>query len=160
WGFAYCDRIYAAPYISLCDIDWAIRELEWALDEGARIVVMRPAAVVTEHGPRSPADPMFDPFWSRAAEAGITVIAHAGDSGYGAHGYVDDDSFHSFTGPPNPLRTLIHGDRPIHDFLAALMVGRLFDRHPRLRVASIENGSAFLPALLKKLTKIHSQQRG
>ncbi len=27
-----------------CDIDWAISELEWAIDRGARTVVMRPAA--------------------------------------------------------------------------------------------------------------------
>jgi cytochrome P450 len=32
WGFNYQDRIFAAPYISLCDVDWAVEELEWALD--------------------------------------------------------------------------------------------------------------------------------
>ena len=31
WGCNYRDRIFAAPYISLCDVDWAISELEWAL---------------------------------------------------------------------------------------------------------------------------------
>ena len=28
-----------------------------------------------------PADPIFDPFWARVNEAGITVVVHAGDSG-------------------------------------------------------------------------------
>ena len=37
WGFAYQDRIFAAPYISLCDLDWAIGELEWAAERGARV---------------------------------------------------------------------------------------------------------------------------
>ena len=37
WGFAYQDRIFAAPYLSLCDVDWAVHELEWALDRGARV---------------------------------------------------------------------------------------------------------------------------
>ena len=37
WGFAYEDRIFAAPYISLADVDGAVRELEWALDHGARV---------------------------------------------------------------------------------------------------------------------------
>ena len=36
--------IFAAPYITLADLDWAVRELEWALDKGARTIVMRPAA--------------------------------------------------------------------------------------------------------------------
>ena len=44
WGCNYQDRIFAAPYISLADVDAACRELEWALDNDARVVVMRPAA--------------------------------------------------------------------------------------------------------------------
>ena len=89
WGFAYRDRIFAAPYISLVRRRLGGRELEWALDRGARVVVhaarrgRRPPT-----GPRSPADPMFDPFWARVNEAGITVVVHAGDSGYSSHGYA------------------------------------------------------------------------
>ena len=44
WGFEYQGRVFASPYITLADLDWAIRELEWALEHGARTVVMRPAA--------------------------------------------------------------------------------------------------------------------
>jgi len=68
----------------------AVRELEWCLDNGARTIVMRPAAVQTANGPRSPADPMFDPFWARVNEAGITTVVHAGDSGYSTQGYAED----------------------------------------------------------------------
>ena len=50
WGFAYENRIFAAPYLSLCDVDWAVQELEWALDRGARVICLRPAAVFTETG--------------------------------------------------------------------------------------------------------------
>ena len=32
WGFDYEDRIFAAPYISLADLDVAVEELECALD--------------------------------------------------------------------------------------------------------------------------------
>ena len=32
WGCNYQNHIFAAPYISLCDVDWAFEELEWALD--------------------------------------------------------------------------------------------------------------------------------
>src|SRR6478736_3868302 len=54
WGFAYRDKIFAAPYLTLADQDWAIRELEWAIDRGARMIVMRPAAQFTRNGPRTP----------------------------------------------------------------------------------------------------------
>ena len=32
---------------------------------------------------------MFDPFWARVNEAGITVAVHGADSGYGYNGYAD-----------------------------------------------------------------------
>ena len=35
WGFNYRDRIFAAPYMTLVDVDAAVRELEWALGGGA-----------------------------------------------------------------------------------------------------------------------------
>ena len=98
WGCNYKDKIYAAPYLSLADLDFAIRELDWALAQGARVVVMRPAPIWTALGPRSPADPIFDPFWARAAEAGITVVVHAGDSGYTTHGYTRDGFASGFDG--------------------------------------------------------------
>ncbi len=47
WGMAYRDRIFAAPYITLADVDEAVRELEWALDQDARSVVLRAAAPIT-----------------------------------------------------------------------------------------------------------------
>ncbi|WP_373167493.1 hypothetical protein [Mycobacterium marinum] len=40
WGFAYQERIFAAPYITLCIPDNAVRELEWALRHDARFIVM------------------------------------------------------------------------------------------------------------------------
>ncbi len=151
WGFAYENRIYAAPYLSLADVDWAVRELEWALARGARVVCMRPAAPWTASGPCSPADPRFDPFWARVAEAGVTVVAHAGDSGYSSEGYAHDGFGASFEGMSGPNVKLFHIERAAHDFLVTLCFDKLFERFPRLRVASVENGSEFLGDLFRKL---------
>jgi hypothetical protein len=82
WGFAYRERLFAAPYLTLVDVDAAVAELEWALSRDARCVVMRPAPVVTPSSSLSPADARFDPFWARVNEAGITVAYHSGDAGY------------------------------------------------------------------------------
>src|SRR6202042_1581316 len=92
------DRIFAAPYISLADVDAAVAELEWALDQDARAVVLRAAAPVTRLGPRSPAAEEFDPFWARVNEAGITVVVHAGDAGLSSNGYAVDGFSASFKG--------------------------------------------------------------
>lgn len=152
WGLDYQGRIFAAPYLSLADVDWAVRELEWALERGARVIVMRPAAVWTATGPRSPADPLFDPFWARVDEAGISVAIHAGDSGYSSQGYARDGFGASFEGSGwKPSIKAFHIERAAQDFLTTLVFDKLFDRFPRLRIASVENGSEFLPDLFRKL---------
>ena len=73
WGFAYQERIFAAPYITLVDPDQAVAELQWALDRDARFIVMVGGPIVVNGMGRSPADPVYDPFWSLANESGITV---------------------------------------------------------------------------------------
>ena len=153
WGFSYKNRIFGAPYISLADVDFACEELEWALAQDARTVVMRPAAVHTaKDGVRSPSDPMFDPFWARVNEAGIVVVVHAGDSGYTTHGYVQDGfSASAVFDVMNPNIKHFNIERAAYDFLITLSYERLFERFPNLRIASIENGAEFLPDLFRKL---------
>ena len=163
WGLAHQGRIFAAPYFSLCDVEWACAELEWALARGARVLCTRPAAAFTRDGPRSPADPVFDPFWARANEAGITVVIHAGDSGYHTNGYADD-RFSAFgqsaaVGYGRPSLKSWSFERAALDFLATLVFDRLFERFPNLRVASVENGSEFLPYLFRKLESSGRNQR-
>jgi hypothetical protein len=153
WGCNYQNKIFAAPYITLADVDFACEELEWALGHDARTVVLRPSAVWTRNdGTKSPSDPMFDPFWARVNEAGITVVVHAADSGYTTHGYVRDgfSAAGAFSGyMPNIKHFNI--ERAAYDFLITLCYERLFERFPNLRVASIENGAEFLPDLFRKL---------
>jgi predicted TIM-barrel fold metal-dependent hydrolase len=161
WGFAYQDRIFAAPYLSLCDVDWAVQELEWALDRGARVVCLRPAAVMTETGPFAPADPRFDPFWARVNEAGVTVVAHAGDSGYTSHGYAKDGFSAAFgDGAGRPSIKMLTMERAIYDFLASLVFDQLFERFPHVRIASVENGSEFLADMFRKMRSWHRKIPG
>jgi predicted TIM-barrel fold metal-dependent hydrolase len=152
WGFAYRDRIFAAPYLTLADPGWAVRELDWALERGARVVVMRPAAAFTAEGPSSPFQPRFDPFWARVAEAGVTVVAHAGDSGVTTHGYTRD-GFSADVGGNHfaPSIKAFNIERAIHDFLATAIFDRIFQRFPNLRIASVENGAEYLRDLFRKL---------
>jgi predicted TIM-barrel fold metal-dependent hydrolase len=160
WGMAYQDRIFAAPYLSLADVHWACDELEWAIDEGAHVVVMRAAAPTTITGQRSPFDPMFDPFWARLNEAGIPLVIHAGDSGYSSNGYADDGFSASFGGGWKPSIKSFAIERAAADFVITSVFEKLFDRFPRLRLATVENGSDFLPDALKKLSSTHHKMPG
>jgi predicted TIM-barrel fold metal-dependent hydrolase len=159
WGYGYQGRIWAAPYVALADLDVAVQELERAIGLGARSVVMRAAAPVTASGRLPASDETFDPFWARVQEAGITVVVHAGDAGpTTTAGYAGGAFSASFTG--RPRITTLTMERSIHDFLASLLFDKLFERFPRLRIASVENGAQFLPGLLSGLQSASRKMPG
>jgi predicted TIM-barrel fold metal-dependent hydrolase len=107
--------------------------------------------VWTSLGPKSPSDPYFDPFWARVNEAGITVVVHAGDSGYSTNGYAEDGFGATFAGMGRPSIKLLNIERAAYDFLLTLALDKLFERFPNVRIASVENGSEFLADLFRKL---------
>ena len=92
---------------------------------------------------------------ARIDEAGLPVAIHTGDSGYNELWSVQ---WGEQPRPPLQYMTpfqwyLGFGGRPITDMLANLILNNLFGRFPRLRVLSIENGSDWVPALLKDMDK-------
>jgi predicted TIM-barrel fold metal-dependent hydrolase len=153
WGFAHRNRIFAAPYLSMLDLERALAELDWVIKEGARLITIRPGPA---HG-RSPADPYFDPFWARIEEAGVLVTYHAfeGPSDAG------DAYYRLWAAPPQPrlrehvlLKSVIAGiDASIMDTLSALVLHNLFGRFPRLKVATIELGAGWVEYLLKRIDR-------
>jgi predicted TIM-barrel fold metal-dependent hydrolase len=156
WGFSYRDRIFAAPYITLIDPANAATELRWALDHDARFVVMVGGPIVANGIGRSPADPVFDPFWSLANEAGVTVCYHGGDSAYSQ--YLEDwgETAETESFRQNPFRSILSVDAHQDTFANLLALG-LFQRFTNLRLASIESGSAWVFHLFEKLTKSFGQ---
>jgi len=160
WGYHYEDRIFAAPYFSLMDPAWAERELERVLERGARVISMVPGPVPT--GPDTSVSlglSAFDGFWSRVAEAGITLAFHSGDAGYRrfTEAWGGDREFRAFSWDP---LAICLSPEPIADTLAALICHGVLERHPRMRVATIECGSAWVPGLQRRLKKAYGQMPG
>ena len=157
WGFDHLGRLFAVPLLSLLDIDRAVEELEWVMERGASVVHLRPGPAFG----RSPADPYFDPFWSRIDEARVTVAFHIAESGYNEMMSVN------FGENPNPAShkqsafqwTSFYGDRPIMDTMSSLIFYNLFGRFPNVRVLSVENGSLWAPYLMKVMDKMKGMGR-
>ena len=159
WGYTYKGRIFSGPYLAMGDVDAAVKEVEWALVRGARLFVVRPCGVYTRDGWKSPGDPRFDPIWARIREAGVVVVPHVSEvGGFGLDRYLPYDSF--FFGGVSPLQTVVGHERPIANYLAALVCDKLFERFPGLHIASIENGAEFLPLLMKGLMRAGFQNPG
>jgi predicted TIM-barrel fold metal-dependent hydrolase len=161
WGFARQDRLFSAPFISLTDIDAAVAEVEFVLKKGARAVAIRPAPVPGVGGGRSPGSPEFDPFWARVADAGIFVCLHGSDSGYDRIGGwwsgAAGSEFLPFEKSGAFSSTLDMVGRAISDSISALICHGVFDRHPSVRVASIENGASWVAPLLHRLGRAYGQ---
>jgi predicted TIM-barrel fold metal-dependent hydrolase len=158
WGYAYRNRIFAAPMFSLADVDAAVAELERVLAAGARAVLVRTGPVKG----LSPADPRFDPFWARVAEAGVPVGLHIGDSGFCE---IYSSHWGERARPPVHKQTAFQVytsfmERPISDTLAALILHNLFARFPSLKIMSIENGAGWVPALLRGMDKAWRSAKG
>jgi predicted TIM-barrel fold metal-dependent hydrolase len=155
WTFDYEGRIFAAPVITLPIVDKAIEELEWVVERGARIILIRPAPVPGLLGPRSFALPEFDPFWAKVVEADVAVGMHASDVGaskYLAQWEGGGGEWLPFK-QQNAFEELFHRyHRDIMDAMASAVCHGLFDRFPALRVLPIENGSSWVAPLLDGLS--------
>jgi predicted TIM-barrel fold metal-dependent hydrolase len=157
WGFAWRERIYAPPILSLLDPVRAEVELDWMLQRGARAINVRTGPA----GGRSPADPIFDRVWSRANEAGLTITYHVGEAGYNESmsvhwGEAANPSSHQQSAFQ---WTNFYGDRPVMDTISALILHNFFGRYPNVRVASVEHGSLWVPYLMKAMDKMKGMGR-
>ena len=152
WGFAYRDRLFAPASLSLLDLGLALEELERVLAAGARLVMLRTGPFAG----RSPADPHFDPFWARVEEAGVPVVLHVSLSTYETEiSRIWGEPVNSEMGTFSAFQwftTFMH--RPIVDTMASLVFNNLFGRFPGLKVLSIENGSAWVPQLMRDLDHV------
>jgi predicted TIM-barrel fold metal-dependent hydrolase len=157
WSFNYQDRIFTTPVISLPIVDKAIAELDWALERGARAILVRPAPVPGYGGSRSFALPEFDPFWKRVEEAGVLVGMHSSDSGYARYTSEWEGGMSEMLPfKPNAFR-MVGEWRPIQDAVAAWVCHGALFRFPNLKVALIENGSSWVQPLLDTLADIHKK---
>jgi predicted TIM-barrel fold metal-dependent hydrolase len=151
WGFGADGRIFGVPMITMLDLDWAIAELERVVALGCRMVFLMVGPVAD----RSPADPLFDPWWARVQEMGVTPIFHVGDGGftemYGVHWGEEP---HRKASQRSALQHfLCGGERAVEDTIAALVLHNLFGRFPDLKAISLENGSSWVGPLLRGIDK-------
>lgn len=157
WGFAYKDRIFGVPYLTLADPQAALSEVEWALEHGVKAIDVRAAPPPASSGARSPADPKFDPVWARLAEAGVLVCTHLGNA--------TPWFYERWEEPPRggtgfrilPLKWMLGNNRDITDFFAVVVSHELFRRFPDLRMMSVENGAGWVGPLKKMFKKVYGQ---
>jgi len=145
WTFDYEGRIFPSPVITLPIVSEAIKELEWVVERGAKIILIRPAPVPGFEGRRSFALPEFDPFWERVQELDLVVGMHSGDSGYQRYlneweGLGDQEmSIARGARRANPAFVSLSSQKDnLVDAMASIIGHGLATRFPRLRFMPVE----------------------
>ena len=156
WGYGDDGRIFAAPMISLVDVDQAVAETERVLKAGAKVLHLKKGPLYGD----SPANPNRDRFWALAAEANVPVAFHTGDAGYyetwGTQWGEQARPPLQYTSPFN----VYLNEASTGDTFANLILNNLFQRFPTLKILSIENGSSWLGGVIKGMKKAAAMTRG
>jgi len=148
WGYGDDGRIFGVPMISLQDPEQAVAELVRVLERGARMIYHKRGPLLGA----SPSSSERDRFWAIAEEAEIPVAFHTGNAGYGMWAEQWGERPNVPIQYATPFSSYLSGTAT-PDTFANLIFNNLFERFPRLRIVSIENGCAWVPELLKRMDK-------
>jgi predicted TIM-barrel fold metal-dependent hydrolase len=176
WARPARDRLYAVAQLPADAVEPALAEARRVLDSGARAVEW---PFATPPAGLSPAAPAWDPFWALLAEAHVPLLLHVGGGGFGdavrlprpfmdpawgdapalrPDGWADSRSGRADLGTFWPFdNAVVH--LPAEVFLDTLVLGRVFERHPGLRVGVIELGARWVSGWVERLTYAASTHR-
>jgi predicted TIM-barrel fold metal-dependent hydrolase len=115
------------------DHDWLYQQLGQLAEAGIRMVMFTPGLV----NGRRPSHPDFDPIWSAFVDHGLTVTHHvtSGTPYMIDRAWIDNDN------PFMPAIALGFYQQQVRLPLIDMAVNGVFQRHPDLRVALIEEGA-------------------
>jgi uncharacterized protein len=134
------------PHLNLRDIPNAIKELDRRLKQGFRGVFLPPERV----DGKGFADPHFDPLWAFVEEAGVPLLPHVIVrtrrivTGFAGDWYSRGRLNLTFSFG-------MGGASQLMPAIAAMVVDGLFDKFPRLKVASIEAGAGWAAYVMDRL---------
>jgi predicted TIM-barrel fold metal-dependent hydrolase len=145
WLADYCrvarERLVGVALLPLVDVDASIRELERTTETlGFRGAFVRP----NPYGGRPIHHPIYERFWECAASLGVPITVHEGLSD--GIPTLGRDRFEN----PAMLHALSHPFEQMAACAGLILTGVL-ERHPTLKVAFLESGSAWLPYWLDRL---------
>jgi len=146
------DRLMGVAIIPLDDPGYALAELDFVARSKLKAVWVphRPC------GDKSPGHVAFEPFWARLAEAGLPFLLHVGGSPLQlAKAWANNGrpATKDWLGGGENVRTkdaaVLH--QGPETFISMMVIEGVFERHPKLRGASVELGAGWVPSLLTRL---------
>lgn len=150
-------RLLPTGYVPLIDFERTARAAREAIDTGAKALLI-PSRCPDGH---SPSHIAFDPLWAAAQEAGLPIVFHVGGGGklledaYFENGLPPVPDFH---GGDDNFRSIDYMAiaYPPMKALTALIVDRVLDRFPNLKIGVIEQGASWVPGWMRNMDSAHN----
>ncbi|MBW2500812.1 MAG: amidohydrolase family protein [Deltaproteobacteria bacterium] len=156
------DRLRPVAVLLADTLEELMAECRRLVEGGVRGIWMPSSAMP---GGRSPAHPDLDPMWSMLASTDVPVLAHVGsDADFlmttawrDAPAFVGWKAGEEFQMDPWTLSTL---HLPVQNFLTTMVLGGVFERHPRLRFGACEVLGQWVGPLAQRLDfwNLHSRK--
>jgi predicted TIM-barrel fold metal-dependent hydrolase len=155
-GYSAENRMFLPPYIALADADLAVQELQRVIADGARIIQTKSGhahgGAADPGGGRSPADPVYDRFWSIVNEANIRLAVHLGGTDYQKYGADWSEDPDTVFGNFDAFQWVMYwGDRPAMELTAGLILHNFFGRYPNIKICLSEQGTVWVPYTMRKM---------
>ncbi len=125
-------RLMTAVNVRFEDLDWAVRELTRMRARGSRVFLMPSEPT----GDTPPNHPDYDRLWSAVTDLGMVPLVHVGLSPARYHpawANTDDPALIRVISVLQPYQQALV-------FLNAMVLGGVFERHPKLTVVFAEHG--------------------
>jgi len=148
WLSGFCERdkarLLGIPILSMRTPEEAITELEWAMAQGFRGIMLPGDPVVEDYD-----HPRYDDFWSLCEQADIPV------------------SFHILTTKDGILER-VRGSKLVHQIVTVrglqniimmMILGGVFDRHPRLKLICVESDAGWVPHFKFRMDHAYERHR-
>jgi predicted TIM-barrel fold metal-dependent hydrolase len=169
WTHQTGDRARAVCQINMSDVAWALEELARVLKMGARGVLLSCAAAP---GGVSPAHNCWDPFWAMLEEADVPAFLHIASGGV-LTSDADDPiipprEFADAAGLKAAFKDRSGAEEALGPFyfvishmapevwLVSMVMGKVFERFPRLRFGVIEVGAGWVGPMCERMD-LHSK---
>ena len=161
WMAEFCShdkkRLIGNGLVSLEDIPLAVKELERCAKLGLRGVQIWSSAPEDK-----PYDlPVYNPFWKAAEDLNMPLSMHA-VTGRSRESTMVPDAASGFLrsiAARSPMEMSVLGSHEIERTMMHLIFGGVFERHPGLKIVSVENNIGWLPFFLRMAEKGYSKYK-
>ena len=142
---AHPDRLIGVGQTAMRSVEDGMRELDQVKALGLRGVMMPGNPAVEDYDSR-----VYDPFWEKAIELGLPLSFHI----------LTDRNYafaHKTRGPKmNGFLSIMRG---CQDIMGTLVLGGVFERHPRLKVVCVEADAGWVPHYMYRMDHAYKRHR-